>query len=246
VTLVEITVVLLILSVLMVLIYTFLSEMQTDQVRVSSRDFASGEAQSISDILSHQIHAAAIPSGSSSALEIAEANELEFYSSLGNPNGPTQLLILATPSCSGCTTYNLTETVTQPGPGVNGGPPVYTGSTATVTRSFIGSGLVLPTPSSLTDCPTSGTFTPGLFEYFNSPSVGGACLPLSLTGSPSAWQLTTGASGQSSNQASQVEHLTVTITTADPSRPKTSANTTVTLQITLPNVDYYNETTTTT
>jgi hypothetical protein len=194
-------------------------------------------------VLSRQIHAAAIPSGSSSALLLAEANELMFYSSLGNANGPTKLDIKATPSCSGCTTYNLTETVTQPGPGVNGGPPVYTGSTTT---SFIGSGLVLPTLSSPTDCPTTGTFTPGLFAYFNSPSVGGACLPLSLTGSPSAYQLTTGASGQSSNQASQVEHLTVTITTVDPSRPKTSANTTVTLQITLPNVDYFNETTTTT
>jgi competence protein ComGC len=246
VTLIEITVVLLVLSLVMMLIYTFLSEMQKDQVAVSSRDFASGEAQTISDILSQQIHAAAIPSGSSSALVQAEANEIVFYASLGNANGPTELQIVATPSCSGCTTNNLVETVTQPGPGVSGGPPVYTGSTATVTTKFIGSGLVLPGPSSQTDCPSSGSFTPGLFEYFNSPSVGGACLPLSNTGSPAAWQLTTGLSSQSGNQASQVEHLTVTITTIDPSRPKTSPNTTVTLQITLPNVDYYNETTTTT
>jgi prepilin-type N-terminal cleavage/methylation domain-containing protein len=246
VTLIEITVVMLVLSLLMMLVYTFLSEMQKDQVLVSSRDFASGEAQSISDVLSRQIHAAAIPSGSSSSLILAEANQLEFYASLGNANGPTELNILATPSCSGCTTYNLAETVTQPGPGVNGGPPVYTGSTANVTTSFIGSGLVLPTPSSTTDCPASGTFTPGLFEYFNSPSLGGTCMPLSLTGTPAAYELTTGASGQSSNQAGQVEHLTVTITTTDPSRSKTSPDTTVTLQVTLPNVDYYNETTTTT
>jgi prepilin-type N-terminal cleavage/methylation domain-containing protein len=245
VTLIEITVVLLVLSILMMLVYTFLTEMQKDQVTVSSRDFASGEAQSISDELSRQIHAAAIPSGFTSAIVLAEANELEFYSSLGNANGPTEIEIYATPSCSGCTTYNLMETVTQPGPPTTtGGSPVYTGSTATVSTAVIGSGLVLPTPSTSTDCPpTSGSFTPGIFQYFNSASVGGACLPMSLTGSPSAWQLTTGASGQSSNQAATVEHLTVTITTLDPTRPKTSAQTTITQQITLPNVDYYNENT---
>jgi prepilin-type N-terminal cleavage/methylation domain-containing protein len=251
VTLVELTVVLLVLSILLSLVYTFLYEMQRDQVTVSSRDFASGEAQAISDELSRQIHAAAVPSGSTSAIVQAEANQLQFYSSLGNANGPTELLIYTTPSCSGCTSYNLMEQVTQPGaPTTTGGPPVYTGSTATVTTSVIGSGLVLPIPSPSSDCPpTSGSFTPGLFEYFNSASVGGLCLPMSNTGSPPsgsplAWQLTTGLSSQTSNQAAAVEHLTVTITTLDPSRPKTSATTTITEQITLPNVDYYNENTT--
>jgi prepilin-type N-terminal cleavage/methylation domain-containing protein len=246
VTLIELTVVLLVLSILMMLVYTFLYEMQRDQVSVSSRDFASGEAQSISDVLSRQIHAAAVPSGFTSAIVQAEANQLTFYSSLGSTNGPTEIEITATPSCSGCTSYNLTETLTQPGPPTtSGGSPVYTGSTATVTTAFIGSGLVLPTVSPTTDCPPgSGSFTPGLFEYFNSASVGGACLPLSDTGSPLQWQLTTGLSGQTSNQAATVEHLTVTITTLDPTRPKTSATTTITQQITLPNVDYYNENTT--
>jgi len=231
VTLIEITVVMLVLSVLMMLVYTFLSEMQRNQVSISSRDFASGEAQSISDILSRQIHAATVPTGSSTSLVLAQANELKFYSSLGNANGPTEVDIFATRSCTGCSTYNLDETVTQPGPG-----PVYTGGTATVTTSVISSGFVPPTPSPVTDCPGSGTFVPGIFEYFNSPTLGGSCLPLSAS---SPHQLTT-------NQLGQVEHITVTITTLDPVRAPSSPTVTITLQVTLPNVDYYNETTTTT
>ena len=231
VSLVEIAVVLLILSIFVPLILGVLTSVQKQEVAVSSRDFASGEAQAISDVLSRQIHAAAIPTGQTAALVVAQANVLQFFSALGYVNGPTEIKLYTTQSCPTCSTYNLDEQVTQPGPSVGNGP-VYTGGTATVTTGVIGTGVLPPTPSPSNDCPPgSGSFTPGIFEYINSPTSGQACLPLS--GSPPAL---------TSTQLGQAEHLTVTITTVDPSRAKTTPTTTYTLQITLPNVDYYNGT----
>jgi competence protein ComGC len=233
VSLVEIAVVCLILSIFIPLIFGVLTSVQKQEVNVSSRDFASGEAQAISDVLSRQIHAATVPTGQAAALTIAQANVLQFYSALGYINGPTQIKLYTTLSCTTCTTYTLYETVTQPGASVGNGP-VYTGGTATVTTRVVGAGLVLPTPSPTNGCPPgSGSFTPGIFEYFNSPTTGGSCLTLNTSASPPAL---------TSTQLGQVEHLTVTITTVDPSRANTTPTTTYTLQITLPNVDYYNGT----
>jgi prepilin-type N-terminal cleavage/methylation domain-containing protein len=235
-TLIELSVVLLILSILTPMIYGVLNWVQKDAVSVGSRDIATGQLQVIGEALSRQIHAAAIPAGISSAFVSATANTLVFYAALGNANGPTELAIQAVPSCAGCTTDNLVENVTQPGlnpgPGPATGQPTYTG---TSTRTILGSG-VIPTTNAVTvgsDCSSVSPSVLGIFEYLQ---LSGSCLPLA-SGSPV---------GLSGSQMLQVENLVITITAVDTLRPTSTATATDTLQVSLPNIDYYNETSTTT
>ncbi len=220
-TLIEMTVVLLVFSIVMAIIFGFLTEVQNTTYTVQSRDLAVGTGGVVSESLSRQIHAATIPSGQTSAVVTASANELVFYSSLGNSVGPTKVDIkTATPSgCSSCGYSNLVETVTQPT--LVNGSLAWTGSSQTL---VIASGVIVPTPTTATDCSTGSTYTTGIFEYFDSTST---CLPLDTALSPAAL-----------DTPSKVENITVTVTTVDTARAKVAPSATFTLQIVLPNVDY--------
>ena len=227
-SLIEITIAMLILSLIVPVIYGLLDSVEQDEVTVASRDVAGGQAQVIDEILSRQIHAAALPTtgGSTTAIVSATADTLQFYASLGNANGPTELTIKTSLTCVSCTTYNMVETLVQPGPGDS-----YT-TVTTTTSAILGTGVVPPSTTTVgTDCSTTN---PGIFQYYNSS---GTCLLLGTGTSPPAL---------TSSQGSNVDNVTVTLTTLDVLRPKTSANVTYTMQLTLPNVDYYDETTTTT
>jgi hypothetical protein len=227
ISLIEITVAMLILSLIVPVVYGLLDSVEKDEVTIASRDIASGQAQIIGETLSRQIHAAALPTGASTtAIVSATADTLQFYSSLGNANGATELTVKTALACGTCTTYNLVETVVQPGPGGS-----YT-TGATTTTAILGVGVVPPSTTTVgTDCSTT---SPGIFQYYNSS---GTCLALGTATSPPAL---------TSSQTPGVDNVTVTITTLDVLRPKTSPDVTYTLQLTLPNVDYYDETTTTT
>jgi Tfp pilus assembly protein PilV len=222
ISLIEITIAMLILSLIVPVVYGLLDSVEKSQVSVASRDVASGQAQVIGEVLSRQIHAAAIPTGGSTTTIVsATANTFQFFAALGNANGPTELTIKTALTCGSCTTYNMVETLVQPGPGDS-----YT-TGATTTTATLGTGVVPPSTTTVgTDCSTT---SPGIFQYYNSS---GTCLPLGTGTTPPAL---------TSSQYPTVDNVTVTLTTLDVLRPKTSATVTYTLQLTLPNVDYYNE-----
>ena len=226
ISLIEITVVLLIIGMIVPVIYGLLSSVQKDEVSVSSRNAAAGQAQIMDEALSRQIHAAAIPNGLTGAIVSATPNSLEFYSSLssiGNSNGPSEINITTALTCTTCTTYNLVEQITQPGTGPN-----YTGAGgATTTTRVLGNGIVPPSAAAVgTDCST----TPGIFQYYTNTN---SCILI-----PSG--------GLTGSQTGVIDDITVTLTTIDVQRPTTSPQTIYTLHLTLPNVDFYDQTTTTT
>jgi hypothetical protein len=234
-------VVLLLLGLIVPMIYGLLESVVKDETMVSSRDSASGQAQVMGEVLSRQLHAAAIPSGLSSLVcepppsgssqstncssIMATANELVFFANLGNANGPTRLDIK--PVANGAT-YNLVEYVTQPTL-TSGGLPTYSSTTSTY---ILGTGLVPPTLSGsyTSDCSSS---QPGIFQYYD---VNGNCLSLTGTGTPAL----------TSTQLSSLENVKVTLTAEDSLHYKSSPEDTYTLQISFPNVDYNDEITTTT
>ncbi len=223
-TLLEIMVAMMILSVALAIVFSVLISLQNDEVTVSSRHAANQQAQLITYSLSRQVHAAATPSGMSSPFVIATATELKFYSALGNSNGPTQLDIHAVPACAGCSTMEMVEDMVQPT--LVGGLPSYTGSSQ---RVVLGSGLVVPVPTPSTDCSTG---SPGIFQYYSYlASSSGTCLVLDTSQSPPA---------VASSQFARIDSIHMTITTEDPGRPTTSSQSEIALDVSLPNVDYAN------
>jgi type II secretory pathway pseudopilin PulG len=229
ISLIEITVVLLIIGMIVPVVYGLLSSVQKDEVGVSSRSAAAGQAQIMDEALSRQIHAAAIPNGLTGAIVSGMPNSLEFYSSLSsisNSNGPTELNISTAKTCPTCSTYNLVEQVIQPGVGPN-----YTAAGgATTTTRVLGAGIVPPSAAAVgTDCST----TPGIFQYYTTAN-----------GSPSCVVVPSG--GLTGSATNGIDYIYVTLTTIDVLRPTSSPQTTFTLHLTLPNVDIYDQTTTTT
>jgi type II secretory pathway pseudopilin PulG len=226
ISLIEITVVLLIIGMIVPVIFGLLTSVQKDEVSISSRNAAAGQAQIMDEALSRQIHAAAIPTGLTGAIVSASPNSFEFYSSLasiGNSNGPSQINVTTALTCTTCTTYNLVEQITQPG----AGPNYTTAGGATTTTRVLGTGIVPPLLSAVgTDCST----TLGIFQYYTNTN---SCVVIPSGG------LTGSATGV-------IDDITVTLTTIDVLRPKTSPQTVYTLHLTLPNVDFYDQTTTTT
>lgn len=222
-TLIEIAVVLLIMSIAITLITGMLISVQHEESTVQSRNAAVHEAQVMGYTLSRQVHAAAFPTGASTPIVTATATDLKLYSSLGNANGPTQLDIHAVRACGSCSYYNLVEDVVQPGPG-----PTYTGSPQ---RQVIGTGLLLPATSPASDCPGSGTFVSGIFEYFTQA---GSCLALDTALNPPGLD----TAGGPPTEIAQVENITITLTTVDTLAAKSGASTTIALPLSLPNWDY--------
>lgn len=222
-TLIEIAIVVLVMSIAMMLVMGMLISVQHEESTVQSRDAAVQEAQVMGYTLSRQVHAAAFPPAGATPIISATATELKFYSSLGNANGPTQLDIHTVQACSSCSYYDLVEDVVQPGPG-----PTYTASSQ---RQVIGTGLLLPSTSPPGDCPGSGRFVPGIFEYFTQS---GACLALDTTLDPPALDTTGGPPAT----IAQAENMTITLTTVDTLAARSGPPTTVTLELSLPNWDY--------
>ena len=118
ISLIEITVVLLIIGMIVPVIYGLLQFGPEGRgIGLQPRNAAAGQAQIMDEALSRQIHAAAIPNGITGAIVSATPNSLEFYSSLssiGNSNGPSEINITTALTCTTCTTYNLVEQITQP------------------------------------------------------------------------------------------------------------------------------------
>jgi prepilin-type N-terminal cleavage/methylation domain-containing protein len=224
-TLIEIAIVLFVLAVLIPLIATFIETTQKYSYGVASRTQANSQAQVIDEYLSRQVHAINYPLNGSSGSDIltATATEFQFYSSLGATNGPTQVDIKAVAACSGCSYYSIQETTVTPG----GSPssPSYSSGAVTATRT-LGTGIVLPaTPA--TNCPSSGSSIP-LFEYFSTAGntvTPGTCLQTSST------TLTTA-------QFSQVDSVTVSLTTLDAMHTKSSPQPLSTFTFSMPNVAY--------
>jgi len=228
-SLVEMSVVMLILALVVPMITGLLVSVQNDTAFTTSRDAATGELLPVQEALSRQLHAAQIPQGMGQAFVVAQANNLEFYSALGNSAGPTLVSISFSPTCSGCATYELVESLTQPV--LSGGLPTY-GSAPT--RHVLGSGLVPANPSPPQDCP--GTGSPGTFAYLDSS---GHCLPLDTSLSPPALD---------PSQLGLVDAIWVSLEAKDTLHPDRAASSSVALQISLPNMDFASdeETSTTT
>jgi type II secretory pathway pseudopilin PulG len=230
ITLIEVTIVLMIIGIIVPVIFTLLYTVQKDEVSASSRTAAAGVAQVMDEALSRQIHAAAIPVGQTNAIVQAMPNSLQFYSSLSsasNSNGPSEVNISTALTCTTCTTYKLVEQITTPGTGTN--PYTTAGGATTVTRT-LGTGIVPPSATAVgNDCST----TPGIFQYYTANN-----------GTPSCVVIPSG--GLTGTATGAIDYIYVTLTTIDVTRPTTSPQTTYTLHVTLPNVDFYDQTTTTT
>jgi type II secretory pathway pseudopilin PulG len=229
-SLIEIMVVLLILSIILPIIAMLLNSVQTDAITVASRQAASGQAQVIDEALSRQIHAANYPTGTTKTLggEIvtANANELKFYSSMGDTNGPRLIDIYTALACTGCTYYNLDESYVVPNATSNpyNGTPVV---------QVLGTGLVLPssTTAYAFNCPSSGANVP-IFEYFDSS---GTCLQTSTIITTANPPMALPAS-----EFASIDSVTVTLTTLDTNRSKNSPEPVFTFSISMPNVDFAN------
>ena len=220
-TLVETMVSLAILSIVLSIVFAVLVSLQGDQVTISARHAANSQGQLMTYTLSRQIHAAAVPTGMTSPFVVATADEIEFYSALGNADGPTQVDIHPLSACSGCST-TLVEDLVQPT--LVAGVPTYTSSPQQVT---LGTGLIVATPNPVTDCSSA---SPGLFQYYSyfSSSAGTCELLDTATATPSL----------DSSLFSQIDSIRVNLTTVDPTRPNPSSQSQIALDISLPNVDY--------
>jgi hypothetical protein len=214
-SLVELAVVLLLIGIVLPTLLGFVLAVQKEENFVQSRAAASGAAMPMTDTISKQLHTAIVVSSATPAFTaVSGANAVEFYASLGNGQGPTEVEIM-TQACSSCRSgiYNLVEKTAAP-------TNYAWGSTV-----VLGSGIVPPTASPTTDCPSSGTFTPGIFEFLDGS---GKCLPLSGGTLPAS-------------ELPEVDSVVVHLTTIDASRGSSSPQTTFMLHISLPNVEYWNE-----
>ncbi|MCU4184827.1 hypothetical protein K6U06_10695 [Acidiferrimicrobium sp. IK] len=147
------TVVLLLLGVVLPIGYEAVTAAQRESVAVSNRNSASNQAELAADVLTRQLRAAIVPAGLTSPVLLAGANEMKWYSSLGNPLGPT--LVDAYVSTVGAKTV-LQETLSQP---VAGG-----GYGAAVTTT-LATGVVVPGAAAATNCPSAAEPSTALFQY---------------------------------------------------------------------------------
>ncbi|HWE55505.1 MAG TPA: type II secretion system protein [Acidimicrobiales bacterium] len=159
-TLIEVSVVLLIMAVVLPMIMGFVFMVQSYTGKVAGRTVAAGQAQVIDENLSRQIHAITYPAGGALGSDIvtASATEFKFYTALGNSVGPTLIDIKATAACGTCSYYQMNETTYL---------PVLSGSAVTYptgTTKPIGTGVVVPS-SPAVNCPGVGTTSP-VFEYY--------------------------------------------------------------------------------
>jgi hypothetical protein len=216
ISLIEISFVVLLMGIILPAIFGLLLGVQREESFIQSRGAAGDAAIPMSEALSKVIHAAYVVSSSTPALTAnSGADVLELYSNLGNSQGPTEVKI-STQSCTSCSSgvYNLIEKTAA--------PPNYTYAPSVMT---LGSGIVPPTASPATDCPGSGTYTPGIFEYLDAS---GNCLPLSNGTLPAS-------------ELSEVDSIVVHLTTVDAQHATSSPQPTYALRISMPNVDYFNQ-----
>lgn len=194
-SLIELMVVVALLAVVLPIGFQAVSSVQQSAVGTTYRFRATAQGQLMLDTLTRQIRAAVPPpyvpgenTSPSGPILWASSSELQFYSAVGNANGPVLMGIYAVPSCGGGVTDQLVEYQVDPAVTNNGTVSYGTlpapqscpvsGPSATE-RIVLGTNLLLTPPSPSSGCPTASTtnagFQPGLFEYFDKA---GSCLHL--------------------------------------------------------------------
>jgi prepilin-type N-terminal cleavage/methylation domain-containing protein len=104
-SLIELLVALSLLSLVLAAAFGTVVTMQNQAVKTTDRFTAESEAQTIADRIAKDLRTAVAPSSTTAAFESAGANDVTFYASLDDPNGPTKLHAYV--SLVGGTTVNV-------------------------------------------------------------------------------------------------------------------------------------------
>jgi prepilin-type N-terminal cleavage/methylation domain-containing protein len=129
-TLIEMMVATALLSVVLAAAFGSVIAMQNQATKTTDRFTAIGEAQTIADRITKDIRTAVAPSATSAAFASASANDLTFYASLSDPNGPTKLHA-STSIVPGTNVAVFHEDATAPDPNGSAGNYTYSGSPVT-------------------------------------------------------------------------------------------------------------------
>ncbi len=126
-TLMELMVATALLSVVLAATFGSLIAMQNQQSRTTDRFTAEGEAQTIADRITKDLRTAVAPSATSAAFASASPNDVTFYASLSDVNGPTKLHAY-TSVVPGTNVSVFHEDTTAPDAGGSAGNYTYSGS----------------------------------------------------------------------------------------------------------------------
>ena len=126
-TLIETMIAMTLLSVVMAAAFGVVSVMQRGAMTTTNRFTAEGEAQTIADRISKDIRAAVAASATGAAFASADVNDVTFYASLADPNGPTKLHAYLT-LLGGTNVYLFHEDSTPPDAGGSPGNYTYSGA----------------------------------------------------------------------------------------------------------------------
>jgi prepilin-type N-terminal cleavage/methylation domain-containing protein len=124
-TLVELLVATALLSLVTAGAFGTLIQMQHAAVVTTDRFTAEGEAQTIADRITKDLRTAVAPSSTQAAFASAAPNDVTFYASLADPNGPTKLHAYAS-LIPGTSVYVFHEDSTKPDSGGTPGNYSYT------------------------------------------------------------------------------------------------------------------------
>ncbi len=164
-SLVELMVVVMLMGVVLPLAYGSVSAMQR-QVEITSNRFrALAEAQVIADRITKDLRTGVSPANGKAPFLKATNNEVKFYASLADPNGPTMLDAYVSPIFAGSTINAFHEDSLKVTAGSN--PFAWTG-----------------TPQTRLDGQYVDTTVPTIFTYFDINGV-----QLAFVGSPPALAL---------------------------------------------------------
>ncbi len=130
-TLMEMMVATALLSLVTAGAFGTLIEMQHQALLTTDRFTAEGEAQTISDRITKDLRTAVAPSSTQAAFASATTNDVTFYASLSDPNGPTKLHAYVSAASGNVSVFH--EDSTAPDPGGSPGNYTYT-QNPTVTR----------------------------------------------------------------------------------------------------------------
>jgi prepilin-type N-terminal cleavage/methylation domain-containing protein len=123
-TLVEMMVASALLSLVTIGAFGTLIQMQHEAVITTDRFTAEGEAQTIADRITKDLRTAVAPSSTEAAFASATSNDVTFYASLADPNGPTKLHAYVSAAAGNVSVFH--EDSTRPDPGGSPGNYTYT------------------------------------------------------------------------------------------------------------------------
>jgi prepilin-type N-terminal cleavage/methylation domain-containing protein len=128
-TLVELVVATSLLSLVTAAAFGTVIIMQHQSLLTTDRFTAEGEAQTIADRITKDLRTAVAPSSTTAAFASADTNDVSFYASLADPNGPTKLhaYVALQPSTN---VYVFHEDSTKPDTGGTPGNYAYTTASA--------------------------------------------------------------------------------------------------------------------